>query len=406
MRMVWIALLTFVLAMVSRSTADAYVESSVIPHSNKDVQNVRGSYAHFVKRGSTFQYFSNARPSGASAEGVQMWEGTDPRNPRFVKTVAPNSIIDDLFDSSGGLDRARMFTRGVTAFSEKDQRYYSVVHVSRGYPPTDGKVVPALIVSKTSNPRDGFKYLGRFKGEAANYRGWTSGMTFFVNDAHDAVVNHVDPLRNKFVFYNEAKGGIGVFYSNDGLTWSVLKDSNGRFVDIRPPAYRGQNKGWIFNSGVKTKDGIFIYVSYDWTDQGPVGHRLLYSKNGIDFKVIGVPESASSLAPLETKVAGKKRPKNVTLGYEPSSNDVFVLVTTGSGGSYEKGLTKFQARSFATGASPNPQPSTSPLPKPSPSPSPTPRPTPVSGGAGTGAPGSYCGMVISIFGFSITIPCR
>lgn len=330
------------------------LQNNIVPGSNKSIDNLKGSYAHPVFKNGITYYFSNARPKNKGAvysEGMQLWQGYE-SSPSFIKTVAPNSIINDLKLPNGSNDPTRMFTRGVTAVSKRDGKFYILAHVSRGYPPSDGRVVPALLVSKTTNPADGFIYKGKLTGDGFSFGGWTSGMTLIINDDVDpqaTVLDDVNPMKNRFVFYNEMSGGVRLFYSQDGSRWRVYKNKYKSLADIRPEGNRAiEPKGWIFNSAVKTPHGYFMYVSYNWiTNKGPEGHHLMYSSNGINWKIIGVPFSGA-YGQRETRIAGEKHPKNATLGYNESTNDVYVLVTKGSGGSYYKGLAKFKARSFGS----------------------------------------------------------
>lgn len=328
------------------------LQNNIVPSSNRSVDNLKGSYAHVVIANGTHYYFSNAAPKKKGvvwSQGFQLWQGSE-SSPNFIKTVAPNSMINDLKLPNGTNDPTRMFTRGVTAVSKRDGKFYIIAHVARGYPPSDGRVVPALLVSKTSNPADGFIYKGKLVGDGFSFSGWTSGMTLFINDdatTASGTFDDVNPMNNRFVFYNEMSGGLRLFYSQDGSRWRVYKNKDKSLADIRPQGNRAiEPKSWIFNSGVKTPHGYFMYVSYNWiANKGPEGHHLMYSSNGIDWKIIGVNLSGG-YGPRETRVAGEKHPKNVTLGYNEATNDVYVLVTKGSGGSYYKGLAKFKSRSF------------------------------------------------------------
>lgn len=175
------------------------------------IKGLQGSYISLVHRGGEFQFFGNCIDK--TIPGLTLFTGTSPSAVGSGEIIAPNSIITDLLDSSGQPDATRMITRPVVRFSEKEQRYYAIVHVARSYPPSDGRVYPALLVSKTADPRKGWIYKGQFKGEPETLFGppkasWTSGMAFFLNDKSGDAIDHVHPFANKFTMYNEFGGGL------------------------------------------------------------------------------------------------------------------------------------------------------------------------------------------------------
>jgi hypothetical protein len=329
------SLLVGILLVVSFWPAGAQAEDPPVPMEHRGtIRGLQGSYISMVHRGGEYQFFANAL--GTNTVGLVLFAGTTPNAVGPGEVIAPNSLIDDLPTSSGQPDPTRMITRPVVRFSEKDQRYYAIVHVSRGYPPSNGRVYPALLISKTADPRKGWDYKGQFKGEPATLYGptaaeWTSGMAFLLNDQPSGTIDHTHPLANRFVLYNDFGGrGLKLLYSSDGTEWFFYRDSEKKIVEIMPKSFE-EDQVWIFSSAVQTPVGYFMYVSARWTDNGPAGHRFLYSKDGLTWKQI------------ESKPQG---PKNFSLAYDAEKNQLYVMPTTVGHLPYAKDLYVMTPKDF------------------------------------------------------------
>ncbi len=144
-------------------------------------------------------------------------------------------------------------------------------------------------------------------------------MTFILNDNHDPVVNHSDPLKNKFVYYvdyvHPGGRGLSIMYSLDGSKWHFHIDSLGKIIDLKPKQFSA-DADWTFTSGVKTPVGYFMMATVGWPAQK---HRLLYSSDGINWI-----EAAST---PDKKFANLSEPKNIGLSYEPKSGMISFLIT-------------------------------------------------------------------------------
>lgn len=312
---------------------------------------IRGSYANMVVRSDLksgrLQYFTTATlatkgcgkdvsdtlyvPIGEACASIHLHQGTETLGQSNLPVMVLSRYkINDVFDPENPtkLDPDRMFSRLTVQYSEKDKRYYGVAFVSAGYS-KDGKVFPALIMTKAGsngNLASDWIYVGRFGGEVGslygNRRSWTAGMAFIVNDDHDATVNHLDPMRNKFIHYNDF-GGLKLTYSADGKNWFLYRNAKTKaIVDVRPNILK--QEAFIFTSVAKTPQGYFMYKTGRWPS---MKHRLLYSADGINWKVIGAGAPSQVLANEETVVAGIKKPKNINLSYDPVTNRVYLLIT-------------------------------------------------------------------------------
>lgn len=295
-------------------TLPAAEAASLAFENRGNIKGLHGSYISIVHRGAEYQFFGNC--IGEETPGLTMAVGTSPTEVGPAEVIASNALIDDLLTPAGEPEPTRMLTRPVVRFSEKEQRYYAIVHVARGYPPKDGRVYPAMLASKTDDPRKGWQYLGQFKGEPATLFGpskgsWTSGMAFLLNDTAAKTIDHEHPLANRFVLYNEFGDGLKLLYSLDGSEWFFFRDQHRKLVDIQPEAYRNDG-GWIFASAVSAPAGYFMFVSYRWTNQGPAGHRLLYSKDGLEWRQLR--EFAQG-------------PKNFSLAYDAAKDLLYIMPT-------------------------------------------------------------------------------
>ena len=129
-------------------------------------------------------------------------------------------------------------------------------------------------------------------------------------------------MRNKFVLVNDFKG-LNITYSKDGMNWHFYRDpQTDRIANIKPELYRRES--FIFTSVVNTPKGFFMYKTGKWPSSK---HRLLFSKNGVDWKVIGFNNPDYKMAPEEDRVAGINKPKNINLAYDARANKVYLLIT-------------------------------------------------------------------------------
>jgi hypothetical protein len=301
-----------------------------------------------VRQGKDSAFFSEqveggkANAAGKTCPGISVYaaSGKDFTRASFLKTVAPNSLINDVFCASGVLDPDRLVTRLGVQYSGQDRRFYAVGYVSRGYPPADGLVVPAMFRSSTSDSCGAWEYLGKINPDGKPLQCWGSGGNLLINEDHGPTVNHLLPLANKFVHYIDAKpSSIFLIYSNDGKDWFFHKDAAGNPADLRPSEFRF-DAGWIFPSVVRTKkDGLFMAVTVGWP---PQGHRLLHSDDGLTWQVVG--DGA-----LETNVGGLPLAKNLSLGYDAPS-DTLHLIITRTGSDHHKQIASVKPRALVVAA--------------------------------------------------------
>lgn len=326
-----------------------------IPNKSQEVRGLYGSYVSLVKKGNQFQYFSEqvdkrvgkslprygvraTRCGGKikkdnTCPGITLYTGGNAQSVRFSKVVGPNKQIDDL---NGHPER--LLTRLAVRFSKKDNRYYAISYVSKSYSPIDGKVIPALWRSRTSNPNGKWEYVGKLKDERGREiarKG--SGMTFIVNDNYSSRRDDINPMNNKFIHYLEDGKKLFIAYSQDGLEWRYYR-KNGKLVNVRPSRY-SSDPSWIFNSGVKTKHGYFMFVSLGWY---PLAHRMLYSKDGINWEQIKYFGNGSRVAGVRV---GYNYLKNASLSYDNSSDRLYLIMTT-SGTKHTKRVASMTAKSI------------------------------------------------------------
>jgi hypothetical protein len=198
------------------------------------VKGFAGSYASMIRAGAQVMMFSNmstTRP-GVGCPGVVLYTGTSLTTVKQAGTVAPNSMINDVFGPDGKtLHPDRMFTRVSVARGVKDTQFYAVAHVAAGYPPADGRVYLAFM---TSPDGKSWTYRGQFKGEPwtmygpGKTRSWASALAFIVNDA-SAGLNTANPLASRFVLISDAYAGkrLSLLHSADGITWYFARDKSG-----------------------------------------------------------------------------------------------------------------------------------------------------------------------------------
>lgn len=284
-----------------------------------------GSYTSLVVRydasgRKTFQYFTEQTKSGAYADrcidsdpkyycpGISMHTGSS------ASSISGPKLVVDPY----GLERQRKLTRNGVAFSEKDKRYYALGYVNYGSPQTG-----YFFRSLTSNPAGGWESLGPISEKKGGY----SGTNLIVNDEYTgSPVDHRNPLRNKFIHYTQLGSNFQLMYSIDGREWHIYKKTDGS-INISNNAEK-----WGFASAVKTKSGYFMSVTVGWN---PIQiHRLLHSKDGINWRQIG------------TEPGGSSNAKNYSLSYDPRSDIVYVMKTKTASEHY-KILYQFKASVLA-----------------------------------------------------------
>ena len=324
----------------------AQAAENPIPTSSTPIKTLPGSYCAFVRQGDALYFFSEQVTEGTVnttnkiCPGISLYQIADGdlTKSTFVKTVAPNDLINDVFSQPGELDPKRLLTRLGVVFSPKDQKFHAIAYVSRGYPSADGTVVPAIFRSKTADPLGEWEYLGKITLNEAPVGFFGSGNNLLLNDNHGAEVNHQDPFQNKFVHYIDQGMTLMLIYSNDGTQWFTHKDAEGKVANLRPAALRTE-KPWIFASVVRTKsDGFFMSATVNWP---PEGHHFLHSNDGMKWTAIGD-------GTMNSNVGGLPKAKNVTLGYDEKTDLIHLLITR-TGSEHFKHLATMKPKDLAAG---------------------------------------------------------
>ena len=294
-----------------------------------DLKTLRGSYTSLVVRYSstgtkTFQYFTEQTKSGTVADrcidndptyfcpGISMHTGSS------ATSIGGSRLVVDPY----GLERQRKLTRNAVTYSEKDKRYYALGYVNYGSPQTG-----YFFRSLTSNPAGAWESLGPISDKKGGY----SGTNLIVNDSYaGAAMDHKNPMKSKFIHYTQLGANFQLMYSNDGRDWFVYKKADGS-INLLPSNYAAEK--WNFASVVKTPSGYFMSVSIGWNPI--IVHRLLYSKDGLDWrKQIG------------TEPGGNSNAKNFSLSYDQRSDTVYVMRTKDPSNHY-KVLYSFKAKAKA-----------------------------------------------------------
>jgi hypothetical protein len=291
------------------------------------IPNLKGSYSSLVIRHNLngtkqFIYFTEQQASGVLEDrcidddknyycpGISIHTGTSATSVGAARLVLdPWSLIAQV-----------KLTRNGVAFSEKDKRYYALAYVNYGAPQTG-----YFFRSLTSNPAGAWESLGPISTKRGNY----SGVNLIVNDEYvpGTAINHVSPLKNKFIHYTQLASNFLLMYSNDGVEWYTYKNTAG--VSNLLPAKFAADKAWSFASVVKTKQGYFMSVTVGWN---PIKiHRLLFSKDGLDWRT-----------QIGTEPGGSSARKNFSLSYDPKTDTVYSMATE-SGSKHNKLLYSFIA---------------------------------------------------------------
>ena len=132
------------MTLLAPGVLSAWQPSTVTWSKAQPVKGFAGSYASMVRAGAQVMMFSNmstTRPSecpGVGCPGIVLYTGTSLTTVKQAGTVAPNSMINDVFGPDGKtLHPDRMFTRVSVARGVKDTQFYAVAHIAPGYPPAD-----------------------------------------------------------------------------------------------------------------------------------------------------------------------------------------------------------------------------------------------------------------------------
>ena len=321
--------LTFVFTIVSLSAGDLDFPQWRGPF--KKAKNLVGSYSSVVVRAKRIEVWNNEQYKTLNG-GLTVFTGKNWTRFDKGKVVAPNKIINDLWDSNGRPHPARMFTRPMVAYSKKDKMYYSISHVSKGYPPEKGRVYPAFLSSKTGK-KGSWRYHGMLKGEIWDKFGpgkknvWSSGLGFVLNDELSNKCDHKNPVNNRFLFYTDdySKGGaLNLLYSADGEKWFFARNKkNRKILDMRPAQIKNLNVN--FPAVVKAGNGFHCYLTESWPPNG-IWH--LFSKDGLKWTLW------NNL--VKPEIPREQRFKNMSLYYDSTNKTVHGLLTVLEGSKYNK----------------------------------------------------------------------
>jgi hypothetical protein len=231
------------------------------------VKNYCGAYASVIKTGNTYEIFSNEIPNtkancpGTGCPGLVKYSGSI-TNPSYNGVVAPNSLINDVFNSNGTLAQNRMFSRPVVV--RDGLGYAAVAMVMNGYPPPDGQGVPAFL---TSPDGINWTYHGKFKGEPFGRPIFGSGMALVVNETSSP----------RYMFYTDGYGvGMAGLTSDGNNQWTFMKNSVGGVAELKP----SQWTGYTFSSMAKLNGIYYMASSNGW----PVsGWQFGHSVDGINW---------------------------------------------------------------------------------------------------------------------------
>jgi hypothetical protein len=223
--------------------------------------------------------------------------------------VLPSSAITDVASAD------RMITRNVVRCLPSG-RCRAMIHVSAGYPPADGDVVPAQASAPAiTGP---WTYHGKFGGEVgseiAQHRIWASSMAFRVDETGPASVNHGDPFGSRFVAIVDGfHPGLALIYSADGSNWFFARDTGGRVRNLLPPVAAAHGFSGIFASLDVDVDGLWHLVITDAWPPTKQGH--LISRDGLDWQQASDP----------SRSIHANDDKCTTLYYDPRTRQICAL---------------------------------------------------------------------------------
>jgi len=294
----------------------------------EQIVGLHGAYTSCTDAEGQLVAWNNTRYQGLKG-GISRFQG-DWNTMKEGNVVIENSIINDLFDSENALHEDRFFTRPVVVFSKRENRYYAIAHVAKGYPPEDARVYPCFLSSEKGNP-DTWYYHGMLKGEVWDEFGpsgktvWGSGMGFVINDEAQAEINHEKPASNRFLFYTDGYGkSLSLLYSSSGEQWFFARDEAGEIRELAPSSLHSQHL--IFPAVVKTPRYFHCWVTDGWPPNG-IWH--LYSEDGLNWTVWGDSE--------EPKIPRNPRYKNMNVYYDPVEDVIHGLLSVQhKGGVYHK----------------------------------------------------------------------
>lgn len=216
-----------------------------------NVKNYCGAYASVIKTGSTYEIFSNAIPNtraycpGSGCPGLVRYAGSITQ-PVYKGVVAPNSIINDVFNTDGTLAKNRMFSRPVVA--RDGLGYVAIAMVMNGYPPPDGQGVPAFLTSPDGTH---WTYFGKLGGEPFGRRLFGSGMALIVNETSSP----------RYVFYTDGYGvGMAGLTSDGNNQWTFIKNTSGGIAELKPSAWTG----YTFSSVAIINNIYYMASSNGW----------------------------------------------------------------------------------------------------------------------------------------------
>lgn len=266
--------------------------------------------AHRVPAG--WVVFSNVAPvaggalcPGASCPGLVRYEGPSlagPARTMRARLVFPNKKISDLVDTRGRRLANRMLTRAVVRRDPVDGSWHAIVHVSDGYGrgrgPADGRVEPAYLSSRRGIR---WTYHGRLGGDVGAWLAgrayWGSSLALVVNERPGAGVE------SKFVLAMDGVlpgGGLALAVSNDGRSWSFVRDAAGRIRNVAPAEIA--HEALHFPSIVRVGRTWRMVAVDGWP---PTRHRHMVSCDGLVWTLLGDPASPSPTfeGPLAKNVA-------------------------------------------------------------------------------------------------------
>ncbi len=245
-------------------TSNAY--ALTLSGSMGTIANYCGAYASVIPNGSSYDIYSNEIPNtkascpGTGCPGIVKYSGSL-TSPVYKGVVAPNSIINDVFNADGTLSSKRMFSRPVVA--RDGLGYVAIAMVANGYPPADNQVTPSFLTSP-----DGIKwtYHGKFKGEPYGLNIYGSGMSLIVSDTYP-----------RYTFYTDGYGKKMVgLYSNGGNDWSFIRTTSNTIADLNPVGWRVP----IFQSVAEVNGIYYMAASDNW----PVkGWMFAHSDDGVNW---------------------------------------------------------------------------------------------------------------------------
>lgn len=232
----------------------------------KGFSNLCGAYASVTKVGKKYEVWTNAIPgrdlfgdNGCDAKsnwrgcpGIVKYESvTDITDAGYGGVKVPNSIINDVFDSTGNLHPNRVFSRPTIILDPK-RGYVGVAYVAPGYPSENGQMTPSWI---TSPDGINWTYHGKFKGEPARESVFGSGMALKINKTGPRYTLYTDGFSNY--------PGTVALKSNGDNQWKFARNSDFSVHDFRPQEWKDKNL--IFHSISTNSEGeLYMAATENW----------------------------------------------------------------------------------------------------------------------------------------------